>query len=428
MKIADFVKKIVRTVIPQHVRNSIHVSKYHLIFSAKRLNNYLINKKDRERKNQRITRSLEAIIRKHKFYPKNSAYIFQLQFFDKSGKECFNGGAERYCTDLSKVLSSLKMQTILFQCGTPDGEIWMKNFGELIIIGVPSSIEDFFDVISMLSSPRIAIYSGYHYWGGKKKKHHPSLLVSHGVTWDAPGTDTNNLTLKKNLYDFDSLVSVDTNTISYLRSAFPSSLGTQMYYLPNYVDNQSFHSNPQLLGRSRIKITYPRRLCKERGYWLFAPLLPKILDKYKHVDIEFVGFIHDEDIKRHLSSLISQYPKRIKHHLIEQDQMDKVYKSSNIVVIPTLYSEGTSLSCLEAMSSGNAVIATNIGGLPNLIINKFNGLLINPHTNDLFEALCLLVEKNELRKELGRNAEMVSKKFSKDDWENNWKTIIQNHF
>ena len=53
------------------------------------------------------------------------------------------------------------------------------------------------------------------------------------------------------------------------------------------------------------------------------------------------------------------------------DEMNKAYQNADITLIPSLYSEGTSLSCIEAMACGNAVIATRIGGLSDLIINDF---------------------------------------------------------
>lgn len=80
--------------------------------------------------------------------------------------------------------------------------------------------------------------------------------------------------------------------------------------------------------------------------------------------------------------------------------MPEVYRRADIVLVPTCYSEGTSLSCLEAMASGCAVIATNVGGLPELIINRFNGLLIAPEAEALAEALTQLIEQPELRQDI----------------------------
>ena len=40
--------------------------------------------------------------------------------------------------------------------------------------------------------------------------------------------------------------------------------------------------------------------------------------------------------------------------------MSQAYKQADISIIPTVHSEGTSLSCLESQACGNAVLATNV--------------------------------------------------------------------
>ncbi|WP_350563863.1 glycosyltransferase family 4 protein, partial [Psychrobacter sp. CAL346-MNA-CIBAN-0220] len=64
-----------------------------------------------------------------------------------------------------------------------------------------------------------------------------------------------------------------------------------------------------------------------------------------------------------------------------------VHKCQHIAIIPTLGSEGTSLSMIEAMAAGCMVISSNVGGLSNLIINGFNGRLVMPNTAEFTQAL-----------------------------------------
>ena len=46
------------------------------------------------------------------------------------------------------------------------------------------------------------------------------------------------------------------------------------------------------------------------------------------------------------------------------EKMPAIYQGADICVIPSIGSEATSLACLEALASGCAVVATNVGGLP----------------------------------------------------------------
>jgi glycosyltransferase involved in cell wall biosynthesis len=107
--------------------------------------------------------------------------------------------------------------------------------------------------------------------------------------------------------------------------------------------------------------------------------------------------------------------------------MDEAYRLADITVIPTLQSEGTSLSCLEAMASGNAVIATNVGGLPNLILPDYNGLLIEPNLESLRDALLRLIEQPQLRIKLAKQGVEVAKTFDIEIWRSRWQIILKKY-
>ena len=104
--------------------------------------------------------------------------------------------------------------------------------------------------------------------------------------------------------------------------------------------------------------------------------------------------------------------------------MSMFYSRSDITLIPTLYSEGTSLSCLEAMASGNVIIATNIGGLPNLVVDGYNGLLISPSEYELLNSIDKVLSNRELSEKLATNAKLVAKAFDKTIWSKKWSDTI----
>jgi len=80
------------------------------------------------------------------------------------------------------------------------------------------------------------------------------------------------------------------------------------------------------------------------------------------------------------------------------------YDMSDIFVLPSI-SEGLSNALLEAMSSGMAVVASNVGGNKEIIEDKKNGLLFEVgDKQDLAEKLSVLCNDKSLREELGVNA------------------------
>ena len=104
--------------------------------------------------------------------------------------------------------------------------------------------------------------------------------------------------------------------------------------------------------------------------------------------------------------------------------MAELYQQADIAIIPTLYCEGTSLSCIEAMACGNAIITTDIGGLPNLIINNYNGILAEPTLESINEALEKVITDSKFRNSLSLKALDVANAFSKNKWETKWKKIL----
>jgi L-malate glycosyltransferase len=84
------------------------------------------------------------------------------------------------------------------------------------------------------------------------------------------------------------------------------------------------------------------------------------------------------------------------------------------VFMLTSLSEGTSISLLEAMSSGIAPIVTKVGGNPSLVDHNVNGIVVSPKkVDELAENLFSLLEDSERRKKYGENAaQKVREKFS----------------
>ena len=78
-------------------------------------------------------------------------------------------------------------------------------------------------------------------------------------------------------------------------------------------------------------------------------------------------------------------------------------RSSAIFVLPS-YSEGLPVSMLEAMASGLPVVASRVGGVPELVTDEENGLLVPPRdVESLARALVRLLEDPELCLRMGRN-------------------------
>ena len=99
--------------------------------------------------------------------------------------------------------------------------------------------------------------------------------------------------------------------------------------------------------------------------------------------------------------------------------MAQAYYQSHIALIPTAFAEETSQACPEAMATNNRIIATNIRGLPNRILDNFNGMLINSEARSLINAVERLINDRNLLKKLPSNLLLTVGAFRKDQWDRN---------
>ena len=97
-----------------------------------------------------------------------------------------------------------------------------------------------------------------------------------------------------------------------------------------------------------------------------------------------------------------------------QGEAKKNYlRTSDLFVFPT-YFEGQPVSVLEAMAYQCGIVATRVGGIPQMIEQEQTGLLIEPKDPEgLKSALQKLLSNPELCERLGKNARAkVQKEFS----------------
>ena len=77
---------------------------------------------------------------------------------------------------------------------------------------------------------------------------------------------------------------------------------------------------------------------------------------------------------------------------------------ANIYILPS-YAEGLPISILEAMTYGMAIISTPVGGIPEIVRQNENGILIAPgDTEALSNAILKLAEDKACRYDMGRRS------------------------
>lgn len=116
-----------------------------------------------------------------------------------------------------------------------------------------------------------------------------------------------------------------------------------------------------------------------------------------------------EKVKKHVIDLglkeLINLPGALPHK-----EIIELYSKADIFVLPSL-SEGISIAIMEAMAMELPVVATGITGIPEIIENGVNGLLVEPENPEtLAERIEYLIHKPLLREAMGQNGRRVVEK------------------
>jgi glycosyltransferase involved in cell wall biosynthesis len=159
--------------------------------------------------------------------------------------------------------------------------------------------------------------------------------------------------------------------------------GCQLYYLPNAIDLLSYAK----VGRAKIEsksdktclhILYLGHLGKEKGSFDLISAAKIVLWQEQGVVFDLVG---QEQIAGDMEQLKTQVIEaglekyvHIQQAVIGAEKID-LFRTADIFVYPS-YHEGMPMAVIEAMACGLPIIATQVGGLPDLVSPGVNGLLV----------------------------------------------------
>jgi len=332
------------------------------------------------------------------------------------------GGAELQIFLLAKFLNRSKFTPILCCSNYSSLDKWCSKFEKegikVIRINVKHKHDPrhYFQIKKIIKNEKIDVLHA-HVWNPASCryalmiKNIPIIITEH---------DPFKLSTIKNFFKKSALkrvkkiVTVSENNRKVLQDLYPQ-FANKMTVIHNGIDTNWWQS--QLLrftdeDYKKIKkdifhahentliITTIAELHERKGIKFLLLAIPAIVEKFPNIKFILIG---DGPERANLEKLAKKL--NITNHvefLGRQKGIPQLLKSSDIFCLPSRR-EAFGFVNAEAMITGLPVVATKVGGIPEIVEDGLTGLLIEPENSEaLSKALAKLIGSEEKRKKMGQ--------------------------
>lgn len=190
-------------------------------------------------------------------------------------------------------------------------------------------------------------------------------------------------------------------------------------YIPNAVDIKMFSPRRMTQSAARRQLGLPvkekivlfvGRFVAEKGLPDLLEAASILLKEGEKFTLLLIGGGFDEYLVREWLARHTEFSSHIiiKPYIV-YEKMPTAYIASDVFVLPSL-AEGMSLSLMEAVACGRPVIATDVGGNPEIVKNNFGVLVPQRNPRALAEAMRSLLASKVRRKKMGMAARAFAQK------------------
>ena len=173
-------------------------------------------------------------------------------------------------------------------------------------------------------------------------------------------------------------------------------------FIPLCVEN---FKSKEKKNDKRIKLIFASRNDALKGGDLLLKAIKEV--NVKHIDKTKYFFVGFEPVST------SVYPSNIIFkNFIRRKNLLKLYEDCDIALLPSFF-DNSPMFLYESMAAGMPVIATNIGGIPELVNHGNSGFLFEKHNyKQLSKFIIELVENHDKRIWMGKNAQNFIREYA----------------
>lgn len=226
----------------------------------------------------------------------------------------------------------------------------------------------------------------------------------------------------------DQIVAVSSGVCEGFKKLYGSNFSVEVSYLGvNSAPVKNEHLKAHLnIPDNTLVITSIGWDIHIKGYDLLLHALSCLIKGGFNDNLVLIIVGLPEEEEKALKTLISQY--KLEERCLSvgiREDIDDFLNITDIYIQPSR-SEAISLSIMEALQHGIPIIGSNAGGIPEVCVDNYNGLIFEKENVEaLYNQLKRLVMSAELRMQFGENSYELAKKYLRSQRAQSLKQIYE---
>lgn len=193
----------------------------------------------------------------------------------------------------------------------------------------------------------------------------------------------------------------------------------QIFKTNGIKDTKVIH-NPVLITTNTTnnyskEILYVGKFSKGKGVDILMSLMGELIKLIPDAEFKFIGSGYlEKEFKKQIAADKMKLRLKLMGHVFH-DEVLKEIKKAGIVIVPSVWQEPLPRSAIEAVESGTPVVATNVGGIPEIVKNGIYGLVANPEKESIKKAIITgYRNKERYRENIKRDLLKIRHHFSQE--------------
>ena len=199
------------------------------------------------------------------------------------------------------------------------------------------------------------------------------------------------------------IVCISSYTRSQLMKLSPCADWKKLDVVRLGIDPAHFSPQPRSAAQDAFEILCIGRLTPAKGQHILIDAVDRLTHQGRSVRLRLVGSGPDDESLRESASRLAHPEIVVFEGAVNQDRIRDFYANSDVFCLPS-FAEGLPVVLMEAMSMQIPCVTTTIAGIPELIQDGIDGLLVAPGDADaLAVALARLMDDASLRNRLAQS-------------------------